>query len=69
MVSVYTYQLLCVHFLSGRQHVSDVITATMKKMEESGTFDSLIEANGREKAKKSNLNDILIRSELCSVLF
>ncbi|XP_072201036.1 dynein regulatory complex protein 9 isoform X2 [Excalfactoria chinensis] len=46
-----------------RQYVSDVITATMKKMEESGTFDSLIEANGREKAKKSNLNDILIREE------
>lgn len=49
--------------------MSDVITATMKKMEESGTFDSLIEANGKEKAKNSNLNDILIRSELCSVLF
>uniref|UniRef100_G1N7P9 Dynein regulatory complex protein 9 n=1 Tax=Meleagris gallopavo TaxID=9103 RepID=G1N7P9_MELGA len=46
-----------------RQYASDVITATMKKMEESGTFDSLIEANGREKAKKSNLNDILIREE------
>uniref|UniRef100_A0A8C2TTV3 IQ motif containing G n=1 Tax=Coturnix japonica TaxID=93934 RepID=A0A8C2TTV3_COTJA len=53
----------CVPFLPGRQYVSDVITATMKKMEESGTFDSLIEANGREKAKKSNLNDILIREE------
>ncbi|POI30928.1 hypothetical protein CIB84_005322, partial [Bambusicola thoracicus] len=45
------------------QYASDVITATMKKMEESGTFDSLIEANGKEKAKKSNLNDILIREE------
>ncbi|OXB62083.1 hypothetical protein ASZ78_010488 [Callipepla squamata] len=46
-----------------RQYVSDVITATMKKMEESGTFDSLIEANGREKAKKSNFNDVLIRED------
>uniref|UniRef100_A0A8C9ETX2 Uncharacterized protein n=1 Tax=Pavo cristatus TaxID=9049 RepID=A0A8C9ETX2_PAVCR len=46
-----------------RQYTSDVITATMKKMEDSGTFDSLVEANGREKAKKSNLNDILIREE------
>ncbi|XP_065603852.1 dynein regulatory complex protein 9 [Cyrtonyx montezumae] len=46
-----------------RQYVSDVITATMKKMEESGTFDSLMEANGREKAKKSNFNDVLIRED------
>ncbi|XP_021250748.1 IQ domain-containing protein G isoform X2 [Numida meleagris] len=46
-----------------RQYVSDVITATVKKMEESGTFDSLTEANGREKAKKSNFSDILIREE------
>lgn len=46
-----------------RQYTSDVITATMKKMEESGTFDSLIEANGKEKAKNSNLNDILVREE------
>ncbi|NXX59617.1 DRC9 protein, partial [Scopus umbretta] len=46
-----------------RQYASDVITVTMKKMQESGTFDSLTEANEREKAKKSKFHDILIRSE------
>ncbi|NXK52971.1 DRC9 protein, partial [Chauna torquata] len=46
-----------------RQYASDVITATMKQMQESGTFNSLIEANGREKAKKSKFHDVLIREE------
>ncbi|NXY14354.1 DRC9 protein, partial [Atrichornis clamosus] len=46
-----------------RQYASDIITITMKKMQESGTFNSLTEANEREKEKKSKLYDILIRSE------
>ncbi|NXF50379.1 DRC9 protein, partial [Oceanites oceanicus] len=46
-----------------RQYASDVITVTMKKMQELGTFNSLTEANEREKAKKSKFHDILIRSE------
>ncbi|NXJ02557.1 DRC9 protein, partial [Psophia crepitans] len=46
-----------------RQYASDVITVTMKKMQESGTFNSLTEANEREKAKKSKFHDILIREE------
>ncbi|KAF1558027.1 Dynein regulatory complex protein 9, partial [Eudyptes chrysocome] len=46
-----------------RQYASDVITVTMKNMQESGTFNSLTEANEREKAKKSKFHDILIRSE------
>ncbi|XP_025926749.1 dynein regulatory complex protein 9 [Apteryx mantelli] len=46
-----------------RQYVSNVITSTMIKMQESGTFNSLPEANEREKAKKSKLRDILIREE------
>ncbi|KAM6259082.1 dynein regulatory complex protein 9 isoform 1-T1 [Spheniscus humboldti] len=46
-----------------RQYASDVITVTMKNMQESGTFNSLTEANEREKAKKSKFHDILIREE------
>ncbi|NWR47093.1 DRC9 protein, partial [Regulus satrapa] len=46
-----------------RQYASDVITVTMKKMEEFGTFSSLTDANEREKAKKNKFYDILIRSE------
>ncbi|NXN14774.1 DRC9 protein, partial [Indicator maculatus] len=46
-----------------RQYASDVITVTMKKMQESGTFNSLTEANEREKAKKSKFHDFLIRAE------
>ncbi|KAF1517734.1 Dynein regulatory complex protein 9, partial [Eudyptula minor] len=46
-----------------RQYASDVITVTIKTMQESGTFNSLTEANEREKAKKSKFHDILIRSE------
>ncbi|NXS55205.1 DRC9 protein, partial [Brachypteracias leptosomus] len=46
-----------------RQYASDVITITMKQIEESGTFTSLTEANEREKAKKSKFHDFLIRSE------
>ncbi|NXE39613.1 DRC9 protein, partial [Ptilorrhoa leucosticta] len=46
-----------------RQYASDVITVTIKKMEETGTFSTLTDANEREKAKKSKLYDILIRSE------
>ncbi|NWQ79130.1 DRC9 protein, partial [Columbina picui] len=46
-----------------RQYASDVITATTKKMQESGTFNSLTEANEREKAKKSKFHDVLIRDE------
>ncbi|NWW84400.1 DRC9 protein, partial [Rhynochetos jubatus] len=46
-----------------RQYASDVITVTVKKMQESGTFNSLTEANEREKAKKNKFHDLLIRSE------
>ncbi|XP_064021534.1 dynein regulatory complex protein 9 isoform X1 [Pogoniulus pusillus] len=46
-----------------RQYASDVITATMKKMQEAGTFNSLTEANEREKAKKSKFHNFLIRAE------
>ncbi|KFV49498.1 IQ domain-containing protein G, partial [Tyto alba] len=46
-----------------RQYASDVITVTMKKMQESGTFNSLMEANEREKAKKNKFHDFLIREE------
>ncbi|NXJ69453.1 DRC9 protein, partial [Rostratula benghalensis] len=46
-----------------RQYAHDIITLTMKKMQESGTFNSLIEANEREKEKKSKFRDILIRSQ------
>ncbi|NXH93284.1 DRC9 protein, partial [Pachycephala philippinensis] len=46
-----------------RQYASEVITITIKKMEETGTFSTLTDANEREKAKKSKLYDILIRSE------
>ncbi|NWI50246.1 DRC9 protein, partial [Calyptomena viridis] len=46
-----------------RQYASDVITVMMKKMQESGIFNNLTEANEREKAKKSKLYDILIREE------
>lgn len=37
-------------------------------MEELGTFNSLTDANEREKARKGKFHDILIRSVLCSVL-
>ncbi|NXL73760.1 DRC9 protein, partial [Leptocoma aspasia] len=46
-----------------RQYASDVITVSMKKMEEFGIFSSLTNANKREKAKKNKFFDILIRSE------
>ncbi|XP_057283094.1 dynein regulatory complex protein 9 isoform X3 [Pezoporus wallicus] len=46
-----------------RQYASDVITATMKRMQESGTFNSLTEANEREEAKKSKFHDVLIREQ------
>ncbi|NXY49110.1 DRC9 protein, partial [Ceuthmochares aereus] len=45
------------------QYTSDIITATMKKLQELGTSNSLTEANEREKAKKSKFHDALIRSE------
>ncbi|NXM83719.1 DRC9 protein, partial [Oenanthe oenanthe] len=46
-----------------RQYASDIITVTIKNMEEFGTFSSLTDANEREKAKKSKFYDIVIRSE------
>ncbi|XP_023788745.1 IQ domain-containing protein G isoform X1 [Cyanistes caeruleus] len=46
-----------------RQYASNVITLTIKKMEELGTFSSLTDANEREKAKKNKFFDILIREE------
>ncbi|NWV15145.1 DRC9 protein, partial [Ptilonorhynchus violaceus] len=46
-----------------RQYASDVIAVTMKKMQEFGTFNSLTEANEREKEKKSKCYEILIREE------
>ncbi|XP_055673185.1 dynein regulatory complex protein 9 isoform X1 [Falco peregrinus] len=48
---------------SATQYASDVITITMKKMQELGTFNSLTEANEREKARKSKFHDILMREE------
>lgn len=66
--STSTYKLLLCSFSSRRQYASDVITVTMKKMQESGTFNSLTEANEREKAKKSKFHDLLIRSVLHSTL-
>ncbi|KAL9845353.1 dynein regulatory complex protein 9 [Geothlypis trichas] len=45
------------------QYASDVITVTIKKMEELGTFNSLTDANEREKARKGKFHDILIREE------
>ncbi|NWZ34147.1 DRC9 protein, partial [Brachypodius atriceps] len=45
------------------QYASDVITVTIKKMEELGIFSSLTDANVREKAKRNKFFDILIRSE------
>lgn len=58
----------CVPFLPGRQYASDVITVTIKNMEELGTFSSLTDANERERAKKNKFYDILIRSVLYIVL-
>ncbi|NWT55789.1 DRC9 protein, partial [Erythrocercus mccallii] len=46
-----------------RQYANDVITVTIKKMEELGTFSSLTDANEREKAEKNKFFDILIREE------
>ncbi|NXK37269.1 DRC9 protein, partial [Piprites chloris] len=46
-----------------RQYACDVITVTMKKLQESGIFSSLTEANEREKEQKSKFYDILIREE------
>ncbi|NXU18780.1 DRC9 protein, partial [Pardalotus punctatus] len=46
-----------------RQYASDVITITIKKMEKFGTFNSLKDANEREKARRSKFFDILNRSE------
>ncbi|NXP18915.1 DRC9 protein, partial [Scytalopus superciliaris] len=46
-----------------RQYASDVITVTMKEMQESGIFSSLTEANEREREKKNKFYDILIREE------
>ncbi|NXW43144.1 DRC9 protein, partial [Nyctiprogne leucopyga] len=46
-----------------RQYASDVITVTMKKIQESGTFNRLTEANEREKAKKNKFHYFLIREE------
>ncbi|XP_005142366.3 dynein regulatory complex protein 9 [Melopsittacus undulatus] len=46
-----------------RQYASDVITATMKRMQESGTFNSLTEANEKEEEKKSKFHDVLIREQ------
>ncbi|XP_056354617.1 dynein regulatory complex protein 9 [Oenanthe melanoleuca] len=46
-----------------RQYASDIITVTIKNMEELGTFSSLTDANEREKAKKNKFYDIVIREE------
>ncbi|NXM77445.1 DRC9 protein, partial [Serilophus lunatus] len=46
-----------------RRYARDIIAITMKKMQESGIFNNLTEANEREKAKKSKFYDILIREE------
>ncbi|NWH70967.1 DRC9 protein, partial [Piaya cayana] len=45
------------------QYASDIIADTMKKLQESGTFNSLTGANERKEAKKSKFYDDLIRSE------
>ncbi|XP_061862126.1 dynein regulatory complex protein 9 isoform X2 [Colius striatus] len=44
-------------------YASDVLTATLKEIEESGTFNSLIEANEREKARTTEVYDLLARKE------
>ncbi|NXU49244.1 DRC9 protein, partial [Turnix velox] len=46
-----------------RQYANDVITVTMKEMQELGTFNILTEANEKEKEKKSKFHDVLVRSE------
>ncbi|NXG55148.1 DRC9 protein, partial [Hemiprocne comata] len=46
-----------------RQYASDVITATMKEMQESGTFNTLTEAIESERARKSKIQDLLIKEE------
>ncbi|NWV78436.1 DRC9 protein, partial [Dasyornis broadbenti] len=46
-----------------RQYASDVFTVTIKKMEKFGTFNSLTDANEREKARRSKFFDILTREE------
>ncbi|NXY88172.1 DRC9 protein, partial [Alcedo cyanopectus] len=46
-----------------RSYASDLITLTMKKIQESGTINSLMEANEREKAKMNKFHDLLFRSE------
>ncbi|NXS85873.1 DRC9 protein, partial [Erpornis zantholeuca] len=46
-----------------RQYASEVLAITIKKMEETGAFTTLTDANEREKAKKSKLYDILMREE------
>ncbi|NXX87361.1 DRC9 protein, partial [Urocolius indicus] len=61
-LSVEDLSYCCIPFLPGRQYASDIITATLKTTEEYGTFNSLIEAK-REKAKKTEVYDLLIRSE------
>ncbi|KFU84253.1 IQ domain-containing protein G, partial [Chaetura pelagica] len=46
-----------------RQYANDTITATMKEMQESGTFNTLTEAVERERARKNKIQDLLIREE------
>ncbi|XP_051482796.1 dynein regulatory complex protein 9 isoform X1 [Apus apus] len=46
-----------------RQYASDTITATMKEMQESGTFNTLTEAVEKERARKNKFQDLLIREE------
>ncbi|XP_063263897.1 dynein regulatory complex protein 9 isoform X1 [Prinia subflava] len=46
-----------------RQYASEIITVTIQKMEELGTFSSLTDANEREKAKKNKFFDIIKREE------
>ncbi|NXN91584.1 DRC9 protein, partial [Rhinopomastus cyanomelas] len=46
-----------------RQYATDVITVTVEKMLECGTFNSLMEANEKEKAKKNKFHDFLVREK------
>lgn len=47
--------------LVGRQYASRVIAETLLEIETSGTFQSLLQAVEREKEKKNNLHNLIIR--------
>ncbi|XP_050015716.1 dynein regulatory complex protein 9 isoform X3 [Alexandromys fortis] len=46
-----------------RQYFSDVIANAMKEMQESGSFQSLLEALGKERDSKMNFHEVITREE------